>query len=38
ERITVLEIIKQKKTEIAEKHALHFEEIKSVKKHFNFKL
>ena len=36
--ITVQEIIKLKKTETIEEHVYGFEEIKSVKKHFNFKL
>ncbi len=36
--ITVKEIIKLKKTETIEEHVYGFEEIKSVKKHFNFKL
>lgn len=36
--ITVKESIKIKKTETTEEHTYGFEEIKSVKKHFNFKL
>lgn len=36
--IKVNEIIKVKKTESIEEHAYAFDEIKSVKKHFNFKL
>ncbi len=35
--ITVKEIIKIKKSETIEEHTLNFDEIKSVKKHFNFK-
>lgn len=35
--ILVKEIIKIKKTETTEEHLLEFDEIKSVKKHFNFK-
>lgn len=37
-QIVVKEIIKIKKTETIEEHTYSFEEIKSVKKHFNFKL
>ncbi len=36
--ITVKESIKIKKTETIEEHTYGFDEIKSVKKHFNFKL
>jgi len=36
--ISVKEIIKVKKSETIEEHTLAFDEIKSVKKHFNFKL
>lgn len=35
--IQLKEVIKVKKTETTEEHSLSFEEIKSVKKHFNFK-
>jgi ribosome maturation factor RimP len=37
-QIIVKETIKIKKSETVEEHTLGFEEIKSVKKHFNFKL
>jgi ribosome maturation factor RimP len=37
-KIVVKEIIKIKKIETVEEHTYSFEEIKSVKKHFNFKL
>ncbi len=37
-KIVVKEIIKIKKVETVEEHTYSFEEIKSVKKHFNFKL
>lgn len=37
-QIIVKEIIKIKKSETVEEHTFGFEEIKSVKKHFNFKL
>jgi ribosome maturation factor RimP len=38
EKIIVKEIIKVKKVETIEEHTYTFDEIKSVKKHFNFKL
>ena len=38
EGICVKEIIKVKKSETIEEHSLVYDEIKSVKKHFNFKL
>jgi ribosome maturation factor RimP len=37
-QVIVKEIIKIKKVETAEEHTFSFDEIKSVKKHFNFKL
>ena len=37
-QIVVKEVIKIKKTETVEEHTYSFDEIKSVKKHFNFKL
>ena len=37
-QIIINEIIKIKKTETIEEHTFSFDEIKSVKKHFNFKL
>ena len=37
-QIVIKEIIKIKKSETIEEHTLTFNEIKSVKKHFNFKL
>lgn len=37
-QIVVKEVIKIKKVETTEEHTFSFDEIKSVKKHFNFKL
>ena len=37
-QISIKEIIIIKKTETIEEHTYSFDEIKSVKKHFNFKL